>query len=234
LQAECEAVRQENEKILEALKNSDGKTAKEFTEMDKAMAKISNACESAVEKLDECVRQSLYLGSEFQYSNGLSLFFPWSYISFILAKRQYLSRDFAIGSKKRGTEKTAELSDWTSFLETYLLQTLREVRNTSDREVFLFDLDSQNIEKSEKEVFKLNTPFDKLNASFNDKLNASFNDKLNASFNDKLNASFNDKLNASFNDKLLATIMGNFGRTKNFPWAPTLWQPSDGLFEGED
>jgi Clostripain family len=226
LQEECEAILDENDQIIKALKNSDGKNVKEFVEMDKTISKISDACKNTVKDLNKCVRQSLYLGSEFQFSNGLSLFFPWSYISFILAKGQYLSRDFAIGSKKRNKEKTGELSGWTSFLETYLKKTLRPVRQHSKEEFFLFDLNRSNINVSDEEVFKLNPPFDKLNASFGD--------KLNASFGDKLNASFGDKLNASFGDKLLASIINSFGRTKNFPWAPTLWQPSDAVLEDDE
>ena len=197
------------QKILGILKNSDDKAAREFVETDKTFSKISDACEDTVENLNECVRQSLYLGSEFQYSNGLSLFFPWSYISFIMSKSQYLSRDFAIGSKKRGKEKTAELSGWTSFLETYLSKTLRKVRHSSDEEFFLFDLNSSNIAKDENDIFKLNTPFDRLNTSFGDRLNTSFGDRL-------------------------SSVMNNFGRVKNFPWSPKLWQPTEGLFDDED
>ena len=234
LQAECEAVREENVKILHIFKKSQDKTAKEFAETDKAISRISEACENAVKKLEKCVRQSLYLGSEFQYSNGLSLFFPWSYISFILAKKQYLSRDFAIGSKKRNEEKTRKPSGWTSFLETYLEKTMRPVKQTSKEEFFLFDLTRSNINAFDEEVFRLNIPLDRLNSSLGDKLNSSLGDKLNSSLGDKLNSSLGDKLNSSLGDKMLASIINSFGRTKNFPWAPTLWQPSDALFEDDE
>lgn len=234
LQEECEAILDENDQIIKVLKNSDNKNVKEFVEMDKMISKISDACKKTVKDLNKCVRQSLYLGAEFQYSNGLSLFFPWSYISFILAKGQYLSRDFAIGSKKRNKEKTRELSDWTSFLETYLKKTMRPVRQNSKKEFFLFDLKRSNINVSDEEVFKLNISFDKLNSSLGDKLNSSLGDKLNSSLGDKLNSSLGDKLNSSLGDKLLTSIINSFGRTKNFPWAPALWQPSDALFEDDD
>lgn len=234
LLAECKAIREENGEILEALENSGGKTAKEFAEMDKTISKISETCKDTMEKFDDCVRKSLYLGAEFQYSNGLSLFFPWSYISFILAKGEYLSRDFAVGSKKKNEEKTGEPSGWTAFLETYLKKTLRPVRQNSKKEFFLFDLSRSNIEASEEEIFMLNPSFDKLNSSLGDKLNSSLGDKLNSSLGDKLNSSLGDKLNSSLGDKLIASVINSFGRTKNFPWAPTLWQPSDALFEDDD
>lgn len=224
LQAECESVCQETEKILEALKNSESETAKEFAEVEKTISNISETCQNIMNKLDASIGKCLYLGAEFQYSNGLSLFFPWSYISFILAKNQYLDRDFAVGSKKRNEEQTEKPSSWTSFLETYLKKTLRPVRKNSKKEFFLFDLSRLNIEDSDKEVFKLNVPFNKLNVTFGTKLNVPFN-KLNVPFN-KLNVSFGDKLHASTNN--------DFGRTKNFPWAPTLWQPADALDEDDE
>ncbi len=230
LQKECAVIEEENEQILKLLDSPN----KKLKDINNSVSKISDACEKTIRNLEKCIMQCTYLGAEFQYATGLSLYFPWSYISFILAKPQYLTRDFAVGKEKDDKKKSNNLSDWTSFLECYLLKTLREIRQSSAKDYYLFQLNAGNVVKSETDIFKLNTPFDRLNTSFGDRLNTSFGDRLNTSFGDRLNTSFGDRLNTSFGDRLMSSILNNFGRTKNLPWAPKLWEPSDSIFDDED
>lgn len=220
LQRECDAVQEENREILEMLDSPN----KQLKEIGSAAGKISGICKKTADKLDQCIMQSSYLGAEFQYANGLSLYFPWSYISFILAKPQYLTRDFAVGEKKDDQKKSRTPSGWTSFLESYLSQTMREIRQNSNKRYYLFQINAGNLKESEKDVFKLNPPYSKISSSFGEKFNSPY-DKFNPPY---------DKFNTSYNDKLASSILTNFGRTKNFPWAPSLWQPADSLFDDEE
>lgn len=219
---ECAAIQEENEQILELL----GAPNKKLKEINSFASKISEVCRKTINNLEKCMMQCSYLGAEFQYANGLSVYFPWSYVSFVLAKPQYLSRDFAVGKQKDDQNKSNELSDWTSFLENYLLKTLREIRQSSAKDYYLFQLKAGNVVDAEKDIFKLNTPFNRLNASFGDRLNTAYGDRLNTAYGDKLNTAYGDKLQSS--------VLNNFGRVKNFPWAPKLWQPSDSIFDDED
>lgn len=138
-----------------------------------------------------------------------------------------MKRDFAAVGKNK--DKSPKPSGWTKFLETYLSKTMRPPRQSSEKEFFLFDLPEKSLAAEEKNAFRLNSPYNKLNSAYN-KLNSPYN-KLNSPYN-KLNSPYN-KLNSPYN-KLLASPLGDFGRTKNFPWAPTLWQPAEDLPETED
>lgn len=229
LRRECAMLLKEAEDVLEivrAARSSDAIPA-HFEELSAASRRIVEACSAAMQKAASCVRQSLYLGAEFQYSNGLSLYFPWSYVSFLISKELYLKRDFAAVGKNK--DKSPKPSGWTKFLETYLSKTMRPPRQSSEKEFFLFDLPEKSLAAEEKNAFRLNSPYNKLNSAYN-KLNSPYN-KLNSPYN-KLNSPYN-KLNSPYN-KLLASPLGDFGRTKNFPWAPTLWQPAEDLPETED
>ena len=74
---------------------------------------IISACGEVRIAIRESVLLSRYAGAEFQYSNGLSLYFPWADVS-----DHFLTLEF---SKRTG---------WGSFLHDYVQLTRRVPRNS--------------------------------------------------------------------------------------------------------
>jgi hypothetical protein len=243
---------------------------------EKATA-IIESCENIVDAIEECVH-SCHLGAELQHSNGLSVYFPWSLVSYALTRPLY--------TKLRLSDPE---SPWVAFLETYLSMTLRlpnvdsgdrrylfvpcgEAFNESDKEYFelnrfgglplgvydrLKDKLGQPVGKLGQPVGKLGQPVGKLGQPVGKlgqpvgklgqpvgklgqpvgKLGQPVGKlghpvgKLDGS--DGSDGWPNVKLNPSemiFMDPMIkgfgASGIGNFGKTKNFPWAPRLWHPS--------
>jgi len=76
---------------------------------------IANLCERMKDFIkDEFVLRSCYCGATYQYSYGVSLYFPWAKIA-----SSYWNLDFVKGTEERG---------WGSFLKAYTKLTRREAR----------------------------------------------------------------------------------------------------------
>ncbi len=73
---------------------------------------VSQSCKKVIERIRECVLITGFSGSDFQFSKGISLFFPWSLASYDSAKIDYEKLTFI--------RKTYAGNKWNEFLETYL------------------------------------------------------------------------------------------------------------------
>jgi hypothetical protein len=119
----------------------DGSLEPKIRSMDLMLkfGKIIRHCMNVMDQVEEMVPYSYYVGSELQYSHGLSIYFPWSLpvepYSFafneqrnehalITAFETYSSYDFA------------KDSDWADFLKSFYRATLRRVRR-ADRKFTL-------------------------------------------------------------------------------------------------
>lgn len=113
---------------------------------DALLTSISNACGAVIEKLEKdrssafskLVVFSEHFGSKYQYSHGLSVYFPWakpiadSNEKLIENYREYLfTKDF----KADETDPKADKWDdsWLSFLEAYFTKTMRKERTAEDK-----------------------------------------------------------------------------------------------------
>jgi hypothetical protein len=84
-----------------------------------SIIKVRESCKMVVESIRECVLLTGFSGSDFQFSNGISLFFPWSLASYKSAKYDYQKLSFI---KENGSGKK-----WNEFLIKYLSEiTLRK------------------------------------------------------------------------------------------------------------
>lgn len=81
---------------------------------------VETACGNVLDAVDEFVIKSSYTGSEYQFSNGVSMFFPWSLLGYMVILDRYKKLEF-----NRTTDKK-----WLSFLSRYLYETMREPRGT--------------------------------------------------------------------------------------------------------
>jgi len=70
-----------------------------------------NACRKVIQKIDDLVRTSCFSGVESQFSNGVSIYFPWADVA-----PRYQDLSFA---RRAG---------WNGFLQEYVFQTRRKPR----------------------------------------------------------------------------------------------------------
>jgi hypothetical protein len=113
-----------------------------------ALDEIRAACEGVIEVLergtkdddDRLVVRSEFVGAEYQYSHGLSVFFPWSTPVNGFFPKKYEEYDFS------GT-------GWGAFLTEYLAKTLRETRGAEDDERGV-QARTDNVEREVLELFQ--------------------------------------------------------------------------------
>ncbi len=75
------------------------------------LGKVVESCDRVLSELNNVVILSGFSGGEYQYSNGISLFFPWSYVTYIESEKYYKRLQFvAVGAGR----------NWSRFLERYL------------------------------------------------------------------------------------------------------------------
>jgi hypothetical protein len=102
----CELLDQECGRVAEEL--GGGKDTKPLKE-------VQEACGKVLEELKNAVILSGYSGGGYQYSNGVSVFFPWSREAYEVSKKNYESLWFTKQAKQK------KLS-WTGFLKKYLYE----------------------------------------------------------------------------------------------------------------
>lgn len=92
-----------------------------------------NACKTIRDKLDETnkpeglIVESAHFGPDYQYSHGLSIYFPWS------APIEDTFDDVLGRYRKYEFTRVLGENSWLSFLEEYFKKTLRPARETEDR-----------------------------------------------------------------------------------------------------
>ena len=85
---------------------------------------VQEQCRKVLKELNKAVILSGFSGGSYQYSNGVSVFFPWSREAYEVSRKNYESLWFAKDVKRK------QLS-WTDFLKKYLYEvTLRKCEPT--------------------------------------------------------------------------------------------------------
>lgn len=110
----CELLEKECKLLVKDFKDA---FSKEETEFINSLAEI---CENVVKRLREFVIISGYSGGKYQYSNGVSLFFPWSYETFETVRKNYEELWFYKNIAPEFQDVT-----WLSFLDKYLGEVAR-------------------------------------------------------------------------------------------------------------
>ena len=111
--------------FCELLDNECGRVSEELGggKDTKLLKDVQDACGKVLEELKNAVILSGYSGGGYQYSNGVSVFFPWSREAYEVSKKNYESLGFTKQAKQR------RLS-WTGFLKKYLYEvSLRRVEH---------------------------------------------------------------------------------------------------------
>ncbi|MGI8543571.1 MAG: clostripain-related cysteine peptidase [Aridibacter sp.] len=105
----CELLDQECDLIKEALSSENVALLEE----------VQTKCQKVITELKKAVILSGYSGGGYQYSNGVSVFFPWSWEGYQVSQQSYESLLIALEAK---LEKN---SSWVGFLQKYLLDVAR-------------------------------------------------------------------------------------------------------------
>jgi hypothetical protein len=107
-------------------------------EHKKVFETIIEKCEAVIKAVDKCVIRCGYVGEEYQFSNGIAIYFPWTLLTLSITNYNYRYLKFIAGriddedfENSRGIGK-----DWRKFLINYLSRvTFRQTRKVfSNRE----------------------------------------------------------------------------------------------------
>jgi hypothetical protein len=172
---------------------------------------VQDRCRDVLDKLRSVVILSGFSGGEYQYSNGMSVFFPWSLLAYEVSKKNYESLFFSKDVVDRSLM-------WSGFLKTYLgnvairkLEPLSEdaapgtkYRYESGIRFSEHDLDRSLVESEigETESKLAGSKDSKLAGSKDSKLAGSKDSKLAGSKDSKLAGSKDSKLAGSKDSKL--------------------------------
>jgi predicted CopG family antitoxin len=77
------------------------------------LTRVQKECRNVVKELQKAVILSGFSGGGYQYSNGVSVFFPWSREAYEVSRKNYESLAFAKDVKR-------DRLSWTDFLKKYL------------------------------------------------------------------------------------------------------------------
>ncbi len=104
------------------------------TKLVQLFRNIIHCCITVMEKSGEMVPNSYYIGSDLQYSHGLSIFFPWTMPGepYFFLKR---GSDYILKTafETYSQYKFVKESGWGDFLESFFKATLRKVRRADRR-----------------------------------------------------------------------------------------------------
>jgi len=181
---------------------SEDKVIDEESDLNKTLIKMSEAfCPNVYCKT---------LGTENQFSNGMSLYFPWSFDTFLIILPRYRQLEFG-----RKPEDVESLSDWGEFLFYYLFQTMRAPDRcgsrtddpVSERQNGLSNLAGDD-RKNQETMMKLNTKHT---------VNGEFGEGLDRS---RINPPDKSRINPPDKTRLGSAFVENFRRTRNIAWLP--------------
>jgi len=75
--------------------------------------KLKERCQDVSDAVDVCVLESGFSGGAYQFSNGISIFFPWTYLTYLFSEKSYKVLKFA--------------NDGGKYWNAFLLHFLRDV-----------------------------------------------------------------------------------------------------------
>ena len=138
---------------------------------DEELSKEINVeCNALIATANDCIRRSLFLGPEFQFARGFSMFFPWCYDTYKkFFEKIYRNLDMATGDTHIGDEHTFDKSKWTDFLDEYLKETKRPINKKASepiQDIKGLSVGSVKKTRNPKPLTPFFTPFEMKAASF--------------------------------------------------------------------
>ncbi|NOT47018.1 MAG: hypothetical protein HOP17_04630, partial [Acidobacteria bacterium] len=88
---------------------------------ERAIDNLNGVCRKVIDAVNDCVIKCGFSGDTYQFSNGISMFFPWSYLSFALTDSQYRSLRFVRGKGNGDAYRPSGIGlGWYEFLLNYV------------------------------------------------------------------------------------------------------------------
>lgn len=110
-----------------------------FGEDSRRFTGLVEAANQVIDTVDESVIRCGFSGESYQFSNGISIFFPWSSLSFAVTDAQYRALRFV--------SEDGPVSEWYSFLLDYVGNiTLRRSRRSASVSAPAFEMPVRNVE----------------------------------------------------------------------------------------
>lgn len=108
------------------------------------MRTISGLCNDVIAEVDNCVLACGFSGDNYQFSTGISMFFPWSIVAFSLTDLRYRMTRFVRGKGNRDIRRPLGPGrEWYAFLQNYIgnvtLRRSRTAPKVSDAHTMFYD-----------------------------------------------------------------------------------------------
>lgn len=104
------------------------------TDLIRLAREIIDRCKDIRETVTRLVPHSYFIGSDLQYSHGLSIYFPWSEPGAPYVSTRQENGEFRLNTAfeayQEGFRRFVEVSGWAKFLNSFFTATLRNVRRT--------------------------------------------------------------------------------------------------------
>ncbi len=118
-----------------------------FNESDfvKLLTGIMTSCNDVIESIKGMVPYSYYIGSELQYSHGLSIYFPWTmprepYSFYFNEERK--EHVLVTAFETYSGYEFCQASKWPAFLKSFYRATLRNVRRAEQKQELLSNVNN--------------------------------------------------------------------------------------------
>ena len=80
---------------------------------------ILECCRKVIETVDSCILLAGFSGGNYQYSNGISLFFPWTELSYKSSLKSYLDLQALENNKESMPQNAVNMEKWNEFLQEF-------------------------------------------------------------------------------------------------------------------
>jgi cysteine peptidase C11 family protein len=129
------------------------------SELMKKLRAIINCCRNVMETVEQMVPHTYYIGSELQYSHGVSIYFPWSmqrepYTFFY--RRKEREHVLVTAFETYSQYDFVKDSGWADFLRVFYKATLRKVRR-ADRAFSMLEVNADLSNGMVREEYKTPT-----------------------------------------------------------------------------
>jgi Clostripain family len=159
---------------------------------------VQECCQRVLNELEKTVLLSGFSGGGYQYSNGVAVFFPWSWEGYLVSRENYESLWFT--KDRKNSNFNAKWKGWADFLKRYLSEvTFRKAEPLKPdaplgtkyryRSGVIFDETSESMPLGGSE-----TSLTKMGTSQTSKMGSSQTSKMGSSQTSKMGSSQTSKL----------------------------------------
>ncbi len=181
--------------------------------LDEAIKPLKTSCEALIDSVKNCILISGFCGGTNQYSNGMSLFFPWTINSYFASLKDYTDLVFC---------KTKAGLNWNAFLFIYLTEV--SYRTARD-DTYEANKNKENLIGTEKFFFNKNVVklaediINKIPPNIRDRIPPNIANRIPQNILDRIPPNIRDRIPPNIRDRIPPNIIdrgGMFGGMSKF------------------